>query len=150
MDLSGPTMLNHHWSLFATPIDGMGGGYVDAVDTDTTETECLNVSTEEPSSRHELRAVDATLLPWQLRNCGYDRMSALPTRARTSLISNPPNHKALQHTHTSIYIYIYIYSFIYLLIQIRTLYEDIPWNEAGPELGLDNPHVGARLAIVWR
>ena len=137
VDLSGPAMLNHHHhgSLFATPTDGIGGSYADAIDTDTTETECLNVSTEEPSSRYELRAVDATLLPWQLRNCRYDRMSALPTRARTSLISHPPNDKALQHTHTQIYTYyiiyiyihIYIYAFnIYLFIQIRTLYEDIP------------------------
>ena len=129
VDLSDPTMLNHHhWSLFATPTDRIGGGYADGIDTDTTGTECLNVSTEEPSSRHELRAVDATLLPWQLRNCGYDRMPARPTRARTSLISHPPNDKALQHTHTHTHIYTYIYIYIYILlfIQIRTLYEDIP------------------------
>ena len=38
VDVAGPTKLNHHWSFFATPTDGVGGGYADATDTDTTET----------------------------------------------------------------------------------------------------------------
>ena len=54
-----PTKLNHHWSLFATPTDGIGGGYADTIDTDTIETECLNVSAEEHSSS----------APWMPRYC---------------------------------------------------------------------------------
>ena len=57
VDVPDPTKLNHHWSLFATPTDGIGGGYAD-----TTETECLNGSAEEHSS----------FVPWMPRYCPYN------------------------------------------------------------------------------
>ena len=49
--------------LVATPTDGTGGDYTDSIEAVTIEAEYLNVSTEERSSRHELHAADATLLP---------------------------------------------------------------------------------------
>ena len=64
VDMTDPVKQNHYWSLLIISLfDGMGGGYTDIADTDTTETACLNISTEEPSSRHELRTIDAILLP---------------------------------------------------------------------------------------
>ena len=55
--------------LVATPTDGMrgvgggggGGIYIDTIDTDTVETECLNISSKDRSGRQELHAADATL-----------------------------------------------------------------------------------------
>ena len=113
VDLSDPTMLNHHWSLFATPNDGMGGGYADAIDIDTTDTECLNVSTEEPSSRHELRAVGchvAALAAPQLRirqNVGTANSSPHEPDITSTKSQSTPTY-----THTHLHIYISYYLFI--------------------------------------
>ena len=98
------------------PIDGMGGGYADAIDTDTTETECLNVSTEEPSSRRELRAVGchvAALAAPQLQmrqNVGTANSSPHePNITSTKSQSTPTYTHILIHTYMYIFVYLFIY-----------------------------------------